>query len=144
MDIGRHDLLTGDQEIDLPRGIPEGVEAQAFLHAQGNTDAQLLLDLLDEFYIDGSQALRETPLDEHEAEIHSAIAAITDSLYDPEAKKLTRIETYFGKRLAMLLGCWVRQTTLRRARWRAYWSPCGDHCVHSARRAFRAPNAFGR
>ncbi len=32
-------------------------------------------------------------LDEHEAEIHSAIAAITDSLYDPEAKKLTRIET---------------------------------------------------
>ncbi len=93
MDIGRHDLLTGDQEIDLARSIAEGVEAQAFLHAQGNTDAQLLLDLLDEFYIDGSQALRETPLDEHEAEIHSAIAAITDSLYDPEAKKLTRIET---------------------------------------------------
>ncbi len=59
MDIGRHDLLTGDQEIDLARSIAEGVEAQAFLHAQGNTDAELLLDLLDEIDIDGSQALRE-------------------------------------------------------------------------------------
>jgi RNA polymerase primary sigma factor len=84
-DIGRHRLLTGDEEIELARRIHEGVEAQAFLAEQGLTNVRDLLALLDEFGKDGTQALNESTLDANEAAVQAGIATIVESMaeYDP-------------------------------------------------------------
>lgn len=66
----------------MPRRIHIGVEAQAYLDAQGLTKTRELLDLLDEFVKDGEQALQEVPLDAHEAAIQADITIILGSMYE--------------------------------------------------------------
>ncbi len=91
-DIGRHPLLTGEEEIALAWRIHVGVEAQAVLDAQGLTNVRGLLDLLDEFVKDGDQALQEVPLDAHEAAIHADITTILGSMYEYVVKNTSERE----------------------------------------------------
>ncbi len=86
-DIGRHPLLTGEEELELARRIHEGVEAQALLREADVTDVRTLLGLLDEFATDGDQALQEPQLADNDAEIRAAVATILVSMDEYDAKK---------------------------------------------------------
>ena len=86
-DIGRHPLLTGEDEIEFARRIHEGVEAQAFLKEQGVEGTRELLALLEELARDGEHVLQEPAPDAKEAAIDAGIATLLESMSEYDAKR---------------------------------------------------------
>ena len=86
-DIGRHPLLTGEDEIEFARRIHEGVEAQAFLKEEGVEGTRELLALLEEWARDGEHVLQEPAPDAKEAAIDAGIATLLESMSEYDAKR---------------------------------------------------------